>query len=493
MTAFPLTIGTLSCLLLSTTLTAENTIQKRSIKANNVHVYHQLPPSVEDFSQMFSEGMFYGRIRSNTFNYVWEKEIENEQYNHTASGLGGSAIFKSGTFKDFDFTTALYGAYAFYDIKNDDVSRFRTGVDVMSRYNYVNDKEKHMLVLGEAFLNYSGFSKSNLRIGRQMVEGFSAKSNDTKMIPNTFDGIVLNSDAIDNTYFQLAYLTQQKLRSHTFSHAILAVGDATSSNQIRPEWSENDDSAMHRGLTFSALKAKGLPTDSPLITAEVSNDSISNTNLKTAMYSVPDLLSQIVAEANYNIDMSGEFTLSPGVRYLKQLDNGAGKAGGAALYGGLAGLSGAQGGYKDASSLDSQMIAARLVGKYQNYKITLAYTNILDESDLITPWRGFPTSGYTRSMARYHWQANTKNYRLELVKNSFDSGLYKDMFMQLSVLHTDRDEDKNYFDENYYYAGFVKNIPELVDLQWRLRLGYHDTEKDDGDGLDSRFELNYLF
>ncbi|MGE4397768.1 MAG: hypothetical protein AB7D34_10050, partial [Sulfurimonas sp.] len=60
-------------------------------------------------------------------------------------------------------------------------------------------------------------------------------------------------------------------------------------------------------------------------------------------------------------------------------------------------------------------------------------------------------------------------------------------------LHTDADESKGYFDENYYYIGFIQNIPSMSDLQWRLRLGYTDTKELYADSLDSRLEINYLF
>ena len=138
-------------------------------------------------------------------------------------------------------------------------------------------------------------------------------------------------------------------------------------------------------------------------------------------------------------------------------------------------------------------MAARLVGGYGIYKLNLGYTYVLNEADLITPWRGFPTAGYTRSMARYNWMANTKSYRIELTRGGNKTGIYTDLYIQASILYTDADESKGYYDENYYYIGFVQNVPGLVELQWRLRLGYNDTQKVDSDSLDSRFELNYLF
>jgi hypothetical protein len=96
-------------------------------------------------------------------------------------------------------------------------------------------------------------------------------------------------------------------------------------------------------------------------------------------------------------------------------------------------------------------------------------------------------------MARYNWMANTKSYRVELQRAANKTGVFTDIFVQASILHTDADESKGYYDENYYYLGFVQNLPMLSDLQWRLRLGYNDTEKTDADSLDARFEINYLF
>jgi hypothetical protein len=191
-------------------------------------------------------------------------------------------------------------------------------------------------------------------------------------------------------------------------------------------------------------------------------------------------------EANYKIAFGKDFSITPGARYIKQFDNGAGAIGGAAY-------DGTPTGYKDPNSLNSQMMAARLVAGYKNYKFNLGYTQVNDEADLISPWRGFPTAGYTRSMARYNWVANTKSYRLELQVNANKTGIYKDLFVQTSVLHTDADETKGQYDEDYYYLGFIQNVPSMLELQWRLRLGYADTKKTDGDNLDARFELNYLF
>ncbi|MEA3370658.1 MAG: OprD family outer membrane porin [Campylobacterota bacterium] len=478
-----------------TTLTAQETQTKTAIKSNGQLVYSTDRKNVESFSDMFGEGEYYGRIRSNTFYNTYKNEDASHS-DHIISGLGGSLVLKSATLNDFDFTAGLYFSQAFFDIDNDNVGNLKKGKDAISRFDYVNDDNSYMAVVGQAYLRYSGIDKTELILGRQLVETFYTKSNDTKMIPNSFDGLVVNTNAVSKTKIKLAYLHEQKLRDHTSSHSVLMYGDSASDPSAKDYtpgknsagWSENDDSAMHKGLTYTELKRHNKPTDSPLIVGDFKNNSIKNLKLDTSFYVVPELLSQIMLEANYKIDFDG-FSITPAMRYIKQFDNGAGAVGGASYSKGLSAT-----GYKDIDSLEAQMIAARVVTKIQNYKINLGYTNVLNEADLITPWRGFPTAGYTRSMARYNWKANTQSYRLELVRNANKTGIYKDVFIQTSILYTNADEDKGNKDELYYYIGFIQNIPTLANLQWRLRLGYVDYVDDNTfNDLDARLEFNYLF
>ena len=468
-------VGISSLFLLAVSLYGTSELPKQSLKTNGQILHNLKPSSAETLSDMFLKGEYYGRLRSNTFYNTFKNEDSTHE-DHIASGLGGSLVLKSATLHDFDFGAGFYFSKGFFNISN--VANLKKGKDVLSRYDYENSGDSYMAVLGQAYLRYRGIDKTEFILGRQLVETFYAKSNDTKMIPNTFDGLVVSTKIVSDTKIKLAYLYEQKLRDHTSAHSVLMYDG----------WSENDDSVMHKGLTYTALKAEGKPTDAPLITGDLKNKSIKNLNVDLSFYVVPELLSQVMLESNYKIYFDG-FSIAPGVRYIKQFDNGAGKVAGASYSKGLNAA-----GYKDIDSLEAQMIAARVVTKIKKYKINLGYTNILDEADLITPWRGFPTSGYTRSMARYNWRANTQSYRLELVRNANKKGIYKEIFTQASILYTNSDEDKGNKDELYYYLGFVQNIPQMVDLQWRLRLGYVDYIKDDTfNDLDARVEFNYLF
>ena len=72
-----------------------------------------------------------------------------------------------------------------------------------------------------------------------------------------------------------------------------------------------------------------------------------------------------------------------------------------------------------ADSVDGGAWMARVKVAKGPYDVTFGYSQILDEADLIAPWRGFPTGGYTRSMAQYNWEANTASW---MVKAGFDLG-----------------------------------------------------------------------
>ncbi|MBW6488246.1 OprD family outer membrane porin [Sulfurimonas sp.] len=472
-------------LLAASALNADESLSKHTLKSNYQVNYNIKPKSVDNLADMFQEGILYGRLRSNTFLYDWEKETAS-QNSHIITAIGGSLIYRTATLGGVDFTAGLYYSKAFFDEDDDPVARLKPGRDLLSRYDFATSGDKSMTLLGQAFISYKGLSKTDIRLGRQLVETFYTKSSDTKMIPNTFEGIVIDNKTLSQTSLKIAYLTKQKQRDHTSSHSVLMYDDSDTANQSI--WNANDDSAMHKGLLYTALKAAGKDTDAPLITGDIQNKSVENLTINASFYNVPELLSQAMGELNYKMKFDG-FTLTPGVRYIQQFDDKAGEIGGASLRGKVASNTG----YKEIDSLDSKMIAARLVGNYENFKLNLGYSQVFDEADLVTPWQGFPTAGYTRSMARLNWIANTKSYRAELMINGNQAGAYKDIVTQLSILHADADESKGEFDENFYYVGFIQNIPSFIDLQWRIRLGYTDTKKVDSDSVDGRFEVNYLF
>ena len=479
-------VAALFCLLSAAEADEGRQLPKALLKSNGQLCYCEKPGRAETLGELFSQGKFYGRLRSNSFLYRWEKE-DSLHDDHFITAVGASLVFDSARYEGFGFRLGLYGSRAFFDAQRDPVARLKGGKDLLSRYDYVNTGSRSMGVAAQAYVSYSGIDDTRLIVGRQLVETFYTRSNDTKMIPNSFDGVTVHTTAWSGMKATVAYLAKQKLRDHTEAHPVLMYGDAGCDTHLFPQWSGNDDSVMHRGLTCSALKAAGKPTDAPLIVGDIESEPTEALKLNAAFYLVPELISQAMGELNYTFRFDG-FSLIPGLRYIWQFDNGAGEVGGASYTADTSG-------YKNPNSLESRMIAARLVAKTSLYRFNFGYSQVFDEADLITPWRGFPTSGYTRSMGIYNWRANTKSYRFEIVRNADEGGLYTDPFVQLSILYIDADDEKSGYhmsDEVYYYAGIVQNFRKFPMLQWRLRAGYADVF-DGVDSLDGRFEINCLF
>jgi hypothetical protein len=479
-------------MLTSSALYSAQLLPKQALKTNGLLIYNVQQKHVSTFKDMLQKGNIFGRLRTNNFYFAYNHQDKGHQ-NSLAGSLGASFVYKTASLSGFDFTLGLYGSQAFFNPKEFDnnIKLLKSAKDTFSRYKYVHTGSKAIYAFGQANINYR-YSKTDFTLGRQLVDTFYTKSNDTKMIPNTFDGFTISSKDLKKTTLKFAYLTREKLRNHENNHALFMYDDSNPADYSY--WSGNDDSAMHRGISYTRLKAAGKATDAPLIVVDAKNNSLKKLQINLSAYAVPSLLSQVMGELNYTLNFKN-FRLIPGIRYIEQFDNGAGAIGGASLLGNATQAD--PHGYKDPNSLNAQMIAARLAAKIADYKITFAYTNVLDKADLVTPWRGFPTAGYTRSMGVYNWRANTRSYRLELIKNANAKGVYIKPFLQASILYIDADEKKAILEDSIvYYFGIVQNISSMPEIQYRVRLGYRDFIGDASkisSYLDTRFEINYLF
>jgi hypothetical protein len=303
-----------------------------------------------------------------------------------------------------------------------------------------------------------------------------------------------------------AYFTAQKLRDHTTFHDVLTFNDGTS------DWNNNDDSAVHKGISFANLTAAGKDTENELIIVDARNKSIPNLQIDVTYGSVPGLISSLTGELNYKISLGEKLSLTPGVRYMKQLDNGAGEVGGSSLTGKNVKWTGSTAaytanGYEEADSLDSSLSMARLVLTDGIFKAQVAYSAVEDAGDIVAPWRGFPTGGYTRAMAQYNWYANTKTTAAEVSYNFSKAGLIPGFTAMVRYAMQDFDEAKQFIDSsskiqgvqadsNIVHIDLRQQIAKGLDAKVRLGLVNAD-ERINGVDKDSyneyRFELNYLF
>ena len=493
-------VAALSCLL-TTSLNADNTKPKRQLKNNMMVVTNVLPKSVASLGDAFTEGIFYGRLRMNAFNWDWKAQKGTNYNDNYAFGIGGSMIYKTAPLYGFSAEAGLYYCDSpFPALRVDDlaIATAKAGKDTVSRHDVITNGNHNMAVLAQANLQYK-YSKTTAIAGRQIFESFLTKSNDTKMIPNTFEGFVLETKDIADTRVRGAYFYAQKLRDHTTFHDVITYGDAYTATTAS-KWNNNDDGAVHKGLSYKNFTDAGADTSHKLIVIDARNTSIKGLQIDATYSAVPDVLSSITGELNYIINLPAGYSLTPGVRYMKQMDNGGGKIGGASLSGKLAGVTGSASGYKDASSLDSSIIMARLVLKKGPLKAQIAYSAVADEADIVAPWRGFPTGGYTRAMAQYNWRANTKTTAAQVNYDFNKAGLISGFSALARFAIQDFDEAKQVAgvqaDSDVLHMDLRENF--TPDLYAKIRVGLVRADKRvAGIDIDSyneyRFELNYLF
>jgi hypothetical protein len=496
-----LCLAALSCLIPAATLAAAEQ-PKRTLKDNGEEVYHVLPENAATLTEAFAKGVFYGRLRMNYF--YWDFE-DSDQYDPTGFAVGGSVIYKTAPLHGLSATAGFYTAQNLGLLDKDDALYGRSGKDTFSRYDVLKDGDWGMTVLAQAYFQYH-LQKTDIKIGRQIVESFLTKSNDTKMIPNTFEGYTLLSNDLPDTTIQLAFLTAQKLRDHTEFHDVITYGDGntlTYRGKNISNWTNNDDSAVHKGLSYTNLKNADEDVDHDLVIAGVTNKSVNNLQLDMWYTGVPDLFYSLMVESNYEIPLVDGWSLTPGLRYMQQFDDGAGDVGGAALNGSLAGISGSAKGYEDANSVDGRLYAARLVLKKGAGSVLAGYSKISDDADLIAPWRGFPTSGYTRSMAQYNWEANTESWMIQASYDFGKAGIIKGFRAAIDYVYMDYDDEKEHLggldktDLSYVHGDMWYKMPFLPDLEAKVRIGLAEADKNrngqDPSYSEFRFELNYLF
>ena len=467
-----LSLIAISALFISTTASATLQSEKVTLNGNMSLKYTKLPSSVDSFSKAFSEGIFYGRLRTNSFIWDWnEKDTDNK-----AMGVGGSFIYKTASFSGLSATVGVYTSQnpEFFREDAEDVGNLKAGKDTLSRSDTSLTGDFGMTVLGQAYLEYKR-NKTSFIVGRQFVETVFTKSNDTKMIPNSFDGVTATIKDLPDTTIKLAYLYNQKLRDHTSSHDVLAVNG----------WTQNDDSSANKNLTVDKIG-----TDNKLMIASFTNKSVKNLKANVSFMIVPDVISNLTLEAHYKLPVGGGWSVAPGIRYMKQIDNLD------ANYD-VANLKGDSSGYKDAQSLDSSLLALRIDVRNGAFLGRLGYSKIADEADIVAPWRGFPTGGFTRAMGQYNWYANTKTY---MARIGYDFGKAKildgfSLMARYAIQDFDDTKSKVQADTNILHIDARQNIGK--NLEAKLRLGFVTDEdsvgKSDVSYNEYRFELNYFF
>jgi hypothetical protein len=478
--------------------------EDRTVKANMQVEYTKGPSEVNSLTEMFTEAEIYGRLRSNMFWWDWENQNNGRTADNNMWGVGGSLVYKTGYYKGLGATIGFYGTIPMHTDNKDGFSATtnygKAGKDTY--HTRADGTEGSMGVVAEAYGEVK-VGKTNLKVGRQGIDSMMLATNDTKMIPNTFEAAVVETKDIPNTTVRAGYIMSQKLRDHQTFHSVIASG-ADNATLATDKIAYNDDSGTHKGLSERNIRLRGAGDANPeMVLMTISNKSIPNLKLDVEYIGLNDFFNTIIAEANYQIKLNDGWSLTPGIRYLRQMDDGAGKIGGASISGTLANRTGSGNGYTDRANADGSILMGRLVVNGGPLTLTAGYSDIADKGDIIAPWRGFPTGGYTRLMAQVDWIANTRSW---MIRGDYDfdkAGLIPGFKAMIGYENMNFDEAKmatsTFTDRTITMVDLWKTFKEIPNTEFKFRMGLVDAEQKPTDAKDYdsyneyRFEVNYLF
>jgi hypothetical protein len=488
-------VAAASCLLATSAHALKS--EDRDIKGNYQVEYTKAPGSVNSIQEMFTEGEVYGRLRSNMFWWDWDTEQAGTTADNNMWGVGGSLVYKTGFFHGLGATAGFYGAIPMHSDNTDPLYANKNfGKAGKDTYHTRRDgTEGAMGNFAEAYLEYKN-GKTNVKVGRQGIDSMMLATNDTKMIPNTFEAAVVTNKDIPDTTIRAGYIMAQKLRDHQTFHSVIAYSGSDKT-------AYNDDSGVHKGLKVSSIEAVNGDVDPEMVLVTAQNTSVPNLKLNVEYIGLDGFFNTAIAEANYKIKLGDAWTLTPGVRYLKQMDDGAGKIGGASLSGSVTAANAASKGYTTGDSVDGSIIMARLVAANGPLELSAGYSKISDDADIIAPWRGFPTGGYTRSMAQVDWIANTKNWAVKAVYDFGKAGVVSGLKIAADYENMDFDDAKaatsGFTDRNIFHVDAWQTFKSLPNTEFKFRFATIDADPAVGATTDYnsyneyRFEVNYLF
>ena len=472
--------------------------------------------AADDLASAFKDGKFDGRIRTQYFVTDWDMhDGTNKDATATGFAIGGSLLYKTAPLYGISVGAGLYttqnpGGWTEADdganmtttskfnatTSNDLFLREGSGTTPTSGTNPTKlvPYGEGYAVLAQSYLQYD-IAQSKIKAGRFLMTNPWITPNDTKMIPIAIEGAEVISNDIGNTQVQVDYADKIKERGMTHFGNMADTGDT-------PD-------AIKAYYTTTYTNPSGTHGDAPNVTiVGITNKSIDSLELQGWVMHWPDLVDQGLIEANYAIE-AGDAIVSLGGRFIKQNDKGAGQI--------ILGSTNTTKKYGDSdNSVDSYLWAVRAVVNYGSTQFLLSTSHTDDGADMIAPWRGFLTQGYTRSMTQTDWNANTDSYKAQLNNDlgQFVSGL-STMF---SYSIYDRDPSKTpyqsmtnrayqngdttqwNFDVLYKCSGSLKGLELFArfmdqnnELDTRTGITQTTVNAFDSSNREMRLEANYRF
>lgn len=419
--------------------------------------------AADDLAGMFQEGKVNAQIRAFYIDRSIDYSGGTADYSRDGLSLGGKFGYETGSLSGFSMGGMFYTTNKLDSksavAKENDATLF----DSSTSSGYTT--------LGQAYLQYK-FGNTAVKLGRQELNTPLAGGDDARMLPNTFEALVVSNSDVENLTLIGAHVT--KINYGTFANAYaggelaLTAGYGANAPYHSGHFQDMGSAAIGvntDGVTAAAAIYKGLP----------------NTTLQLWDYYAHDILNAIYAQADvtWGCLFNPDIKMTGSAQLIQESDIGDSLAG----------------------NVDSLYWGIQLAAAYGNIKAAVAYSQN-DESGsaaiaggTISPWGGMPA--FTQGMVtRHQFMTGTDAWKVSGGYNFKDMGA--NVTASAYYASFDVGSKSSYTSGKTTEPGFdIIWTPETVaNLQLRLRGNFPDKFKnaaEDTSWDEYRFIANYNF
>ena len=178
--------------------------------------------SADTLEKAFSEGKVQGELKSFYINraYTWGDGFGRTPSKYTRDGLsvGGHLSYKTAKYYGFDAGVTVY--------TSNKIDGKSSKADENDNTLFGSDGNGYT-TLGEAYISYTT-GNTSVRFGRQSINTPFAAPNNFRMLPNTFEGIVIKNSDISDTKLELGHITG--VQTNGFANSVPVAGGVLDPN-----------------------------------------------------------------------------------------------------------------------------------------------------------------------------------------------------------------------------------------------------------------------
>lgn len=281
--------------------------------------------SADTLQEAFAQGKVTGELKSFYINrsYDWDSGFGKDPSSYTRDGLsiGGHINYNTAKYYGFDAGATFYTT---------------NKIDDKSDNAYENDNTLFgsdgggYSVLGEAYIGYAA-GETTVKLGQQSINTPFAAPNNFRMLPNTFEGIVVKNGDVTDTKFELGHIT--RVQTNGFANSVMTDSELDITNSLARLSLLYGFGPGNKVGEFENIADVYLGSTNKESTAGMTYLNAKYTGVKDFTFSlwdqyIHDIMNIVVAKASYKGKLS-EINTSASIFYTKQDsvgDNLLGKA-----------------------------------------------------------------------------------------------------------------------------------------------------------------------